>query len=116
MIANVERLKTAASLVRDGRSLPVGDVLLSSEDANTLSITGWTHFSSLASLSQQSALAELDEVKCIFRNMLEVCPDLLYLTGKKRVKFCLGLDYGMGAVRVCSEVDKQLVWEIELES
>lgn len=110
----MERLEVAAASVRDGRSMTVGEVLLGSEDADTLSITGWTRSASIERLSRQTALSELNEVKSIYKEKLKTCPDLPQMAGKKSVRFCLGFDYGMGAIRICSEIDGRLTWEAEL--
>jgi tRNA(Arg) A34 adenosine deaminase TadA len=116
MNATVERLKVAASLAKEGRSLAVGDVLVGSEDTETLTVTGWTNATSLETITTHSALTELHEIKSIYRNMLEACPDLLELAGKKTVKLRLGFDYGMGAVWICSELNNIVAWETELKS
>ncbi len=116
MCANANRLRDAAALIRAGRSLPVGDVLLSGEGKDVLSVTGWTNAHSVSNLSHKSALDELDDVKHIFQDMIAACPDLLDLAGKDRVKFRLCLDYGMGAVDICSEIDGILIWGIDLDA
>ena len=111
MSTNMQRLTIAASMVKDGRSMPVGDVLLEAEGNDTLTVTGWSRSNALEKITKQSALGELQEIKEIFQEMINVCPDLLELAGKQRVQVCLGFDYGMGAVRICSEADGQIIWD-----
>ena len=112
MEIDTKRLISAASFVHNGLSLTVGDVVLSSEDDETLCITGWSYAISMETVSRQSALAELGEIKRFFQNMLGQCPNLLTIAGKRRVKFRLCLDYGMGGLDICSEIEETLIWSI----
>ncbi len=66
-------------------------------------------------MTRQSALNELSEVSDIFEKMLMICPDLIKLTDKKNIVICLGLDYGMGAIRICSQANGTIHWEVDLK-
>jgi len=115
MNADLQRLTIAASLVNEGRSMRVGDIRLGAEPPDVLTVTGWTRSSSLENLTRTEALAELAEIKLLFDEMVAICPNLLELAGKRWVEFCLGYDYGMGAVGVCSERNGIITWEVELK-
>lgn len=95
--------------------MPVGDVLLGCEGEDELTVTGWTQSTSLARVSKKSALNELRDVKGIYGEIIKACPSLLALAGKKKVWFCLGFDYGMGAIRICTEMNGEIYWEYNPE-
>jgi len=111
----LSRIKTAAEFVRDGMALPVGDVLLHCEDDETLCVTGWSRAPTIEAMTRQSALNELSEIIEIFNRMREAYPPLIEVTGKHHVKICLGFDYGMGAIRVCSIKDGNVSWEVAMK-
>ena len=105
------KLVAAAELVLEGRCMPVEGFLLGAEGADTLVVTGWSRSSTVDGITKESALMELRRVKATYEEMTAVCPDLLELSGKSRVRFRLGFDYGKGALHICSELDGDLTWE-----
>ena len=117
MNINPQRIKVAASLVKDGKAISIDNLLLSEDkdDPNMLVVTGWTKAISIERITKKSSLAELNQIKQYYKEMLAVCPDLLEISGKKQIKFILGFDYGMGAILICSETKGNIFWHLDIK-
>jgi hypothetical protein len=110
----LSRIKTAIEFLKDGLPFKVGDLYLNINEDNILNVTGASQYIHLENITQQNALKELDEIKSIFEKMIFVSPELKKMVNGKKVKFNLDFDYGMGDIRICSEKDGIVTWQIEL--
>ena len=108
------RLKNAILLLADQQSYKVGDITLSSKDQN-ISVTGWTNSIALENITKQQVLADLSETKIIFDNMVKCSNEFEHFIKDKQIIYQISFDYGMGAVGICSETNKHLVWDTELK-
>jgi hypothetical protein len=93
----------------------VGDITLSSKDQNNISVTGWTDSIALENITKQQVLADLSETKIIFDNMVKCSNEFEHFIKDKQIIYQISYDYGMGAVGICSETNKHLVWHTELK-
>jgi len=109
-----DRLKNAVAVLKEGGTLKIGDIRLGIYDKKELTVTGWTRYHTLENLSQAQALEELEEIKAIFAEMLNISPELLQFSGTKTAGYYLGQDYGQGATGICKEVDGEVIWEADL--
>jgi hypothetical protein len=109
------RIKSALALLSEGSSLKVGDLTFGSNDKTHFSVSGWTRSTRLQSLTKQSALAELKDIKLLFSKMIDASQELADFIHGRQVEYSLGYDYGMGALRICSEYEGQIKWETELQ-
>ena len=109
------RIKNAIVLLTAGHSFKVGDLTFGAKDNSHFSVTGWTLCNELQNLTKHRALTELDEVKVLFKKMLSVSPELIDFLKNREVEYCLGYDYGMGGLEICSETDEQIKWKTTLE-
>jgi len=116
MSNEVNRLRVAVAVLKEGGTMKVGDVRLGVHGDNELTVTGWTRYPSLKNLTRTKALCELAEIKAIFTEMLNASPEFMNFAKIKKVGFYLGQDYGQGAIGICKEVAGQLVWEMELKA
>ena len=110
----IQRLEIAIDFVRKGQAFAIGGLQLYGEDAATLCVTGLSQFYSIRHITREIALKELSEVMEGFNRMLEVCPCLLELTGKSRVKFVLACDCGKSSVGICSSEEGVISWDVDL--
>lgn len=110
------RIKNAIILLADGHSLKVGDLTFRCKDKNHLSVTGWTLKNDLVNVTKQSALGELADIKTIFTKMTIASNELADFIKNRQIEYCLGFDYGMGAVGICKETNGHLTWEADLKN
>ena len=110
-----ERIKTAIEFLKDGQSFKVGDLRLGMDNKTNMYITGWSQYSNIESLTKKQALKELEEIKTIFKRMIDASQELNNFIRGKSLKYNLAFNYGMGAVDICSEKDGTIRWEMELK-
>jgi hypothetical protein len=109
------RIKTAIILLSDGHAINVGDLSFGCKDKNHFSVTGWTNNNNLESVTRQSAINELQEIKSLFSKMVASSSELADFIKVRQVEYYLGYDYGMGAIGICSEKKGELNWETILK-
>lgn len=110
------RIKSAIILLADDHPIKVGDLTFGSKDEKHFSVTGWTIKNDLANVTKQSALNELTEIKILFAKMTIASIELADFIKGKQIEYCLGYDYGMGAIEICKETDGNLIWEADLKN
>lgn len=109
------RIKTAVEFLKDGQSFRVGDLRLGFE-MNIVNITGWSQYSSIENLSKKQSLEELNEIKTLFKQMIEVSTELRNFIIDKKVEYNLYFDdYGRVSIIICSEKDGVIKWEMDLK-
>ena len=110
------RIKNAIILLADGHPFKVGDLTFGCKDKNHFSITGWTLINDLAKVTKESALKELTDTKTLFTKMTVASKELAEFIKGRQIEYCLGYDYGMGAVGICKEIDGHLTWEVDVKN
>lgn len=110
-----QRAKNAIILLTDGHPFRVGDLTLSCKDNKHLSVTGWTLCNEIKNLTKQKALQELNEIKNLFTKMLTSSQELCDFANDRKVEYHLADDYGMGSIEICSELNGQIKWSVELK-
>lgn len=109
------RIKTAVEFLMDGQSFKVGDLRLGMNGKYDMYVTGWSQYLNLENLTKHQALKELEEIKNLFKQMLDVSQELRNFVHDKRMKYNLAFNYGMGAIGICSEKNGAVEWETELK-
>lgn len=108
------RIKTAIEFLKDNLPFRVGELYMGIDESGLLNITGASKAIDLKNITKQRALEELGEIKLIFQKMVSISPELRVFISDKQIKFNLDFDYGMGDIRICSEIDGVLKWQVEL--
>ena len=109
------RLKNVKQLLQDNQSLKVGDLTLSSKDNTELTVIGWTNFIHLENLTKRQSLIELNEIKSLFRLMLNSSKDLADFAENKTIKYFLNYnDAGKCGIGICKEENEQVFWQAQL--
>jgi len=108
-------LKKVKQLLQDNQSLKVGDLTLSSKDNNELTVIGWTNFTHFENLTKRQSLIELNEIKYLFKLMLNSSKDLADFAENKSIKYFLNYDdAGKCGIGICSEENGQILWQAQL--
>jgi hypothetical protein len=111
------KVKTAIEFLKDGQSFTVADLRLSIEENNTLRVTGWSQYIDFENLTTQQSIKELEEIKSLFKRMIEVSSDLRTFIEGKSIKYSLYFDdYGRASIPICSEENGLLKWEVNIKS
>ena len=108
-----ERINTAVQFLKDGGSFKVGDLRLGVISKSCIYVTGWSQFSDIENLTKYKATLELAEIRDIFKKMVNGSLELSKFIQGKVIKYNLALNYGMGAIGICSEINGMITWEIE---
>lgn len=108
------RIKSAITVLKEGHAFKVGELLFSSENNFTLTVTGWTTNTSLSAITKTSALIELEEIKNLFSVMCEAANELATFIKDRRVEYYLAFDYGKGGINICKEIEGNITWETNL--
>jgi hypothetical protein len=108
------RIKTAIEFLKDGLPFKVGELYLGMSESNILNVTGASQYKHLENVTKHGVLEELEEIKFLFEKMLSVSTELKNFVSDKKIKFNLDFDYGMGDIRICSEIDGVLKWEVDI--
>lgn len=109
------RIKTAIEFLKDGLPFKVGELYLGISEDNILNVTGASQYIDLKNITKQGAIKELEEIKLMFEKMTSVSFELKNFVSNKKVKFNLDFDYGMGDIRICSELNGILKWEADIK-
>jgi hypothetical protein len=110
------RIKNAIILLEDGHSSKVGELTFGCKDENHFSVTGWTLKKDLVNVTKQSASSELTDIKTLFTKMTIASNELADFIKNRQIEYCLGFDYGMGAIAICKETNGHLTWEADLKN
>jgi len=108
------RIKSALTLLSDGRPFKVGDLNFGCKDKTHFSVSGWTNNNLIENVTQHSALIELNDIKSLFSKMVDASKELADFLKGRQVEYYLGYEYGMGSIGICSEKSGQLKWETNL--
>ena len=85
------KLKNVKHLLQDNQSLKVGDLTLNSKDNSELTVIGWTNFIYFENLTKRQSLIDLNEIKDLFRLMLNSSKDLESFAENRTIKYFLNL-------------------------
>ena len=108
-------LKNVKQLLQDNQSLRVGDLTLNSKNNSELIIVGYTNFIHFENLTKRQSLIELNEIKNLFRVMLNSSNDLADFAENKTIKYFLHYDdAGKCGIGICSEENGQIFWQVQL--
>ena len=108
-------LKNVNRLLQNNRSLKVGELTLSSNDNTELNVIGWTNFIHFENLTKRQSSIELNEIKDMFRLMLNSSRELADFTENKAITYFLNFnDAGKCGIEICSEVNGQIFWHAQL--
>jgi hypothetical protein len=103
-----QRIKSAIILLADGHSLMIGDLTFGRKNKKHFSVTGWTLKNDLENLTA--------EIKMLFTKMKISSNELADFLKNRQIEFCLGFDYGMGAIGICKETNGHFTWETDLKN
>jgi hypothetical protein len=108
-------LKNVNQLLQDNQSLKVGDLTFSLADNKELSVIGWTNFIHLENLTKRQSLIELNEIKDLFRLMLNSSKELADFAKNKTINFFFNYDdAGKCGIGICSEKKGEIFWQAQL--
>jgi len=111
-----ERMKGALILLKAGKFFNVGGLKLSAEKKGVIEVTGWSHYNIFSNLTKTECLKELEEIKFLFKKMIENFSDLKSFIIDRDINYNLDFDdSGKGSIGICSEKKGILVWETELK-
>jgi hypothetical protein len=110
------RSKAALEIIKQGQSFRVGNLLISLTGGKVLTVTGWTQYVHLSSLTKEIALKELEASKNEFKELIFTSSDWRKFTEDKMIEFTLDFDdYGKAGIAICKEEDGQVVWITDLK-
>ncbi len=108
-------LKGVKQLLQDNQSLKVGDLTLRLKNNTELAVTGWTNFTHFKNLTKRQSLIELNEIKEVFRLMLNCSKDLADFAQNKTISYFLNYaDSGKCGIEICNEENGQVFWQAQL--
>lgn len=108
----LERINTGINFLMNGLPFRVGDQYWGVDIENYFNVTGASHYLHLEQITRNFALKELQEIKDDFLKMVYLSSELKEFIKDKKLKFNLDFDYGMGDIRICSEKEGILKWEL----
>lgn len=110
-------IKTAIEFLKDGQPFTVAELRLSIEENNTLRVTGWSQCINFENLTTRQSVKELEEIKVIFKKMIEVSLELQAFIQGKSIEYSLFFDdYGKVSIPICSEKKGLVLWEVDIKS
>ena len=108
-------LKNVKQLLQDNQSLKVGDLTLRLKENEELTVIGWTNFIHFENLTKRRTLIELNEIKNLFRLMLNSSKNLAEFAENKTIKYFLNYDdAGKCGIEICSEENGQIFWQAQV--
>lgn len=111
----LRRIRTAIDFLKDNMPFRVEELYMGIDESGFLNITKASQSIDLKNITKQRALQELDEIKSMFWRMVSISPELKDFISDKQIKFNLDFDYGMGDIRICSEIYGVVKWKVELK-
>jgi hypothetical protein len=110
----LERIKGAIGIIREGQPFKLGDLLITRQDKNTLSVTGWTQHLYLNQLTKSNAAEELVHIKQDFQKLVSSSSDWKDFLNDKTIQYNLDYDeFGKG-IGICNEINGEIKWLIDL--
>lgn len=109
-----KRIISAIEIVKDGMPFRVGELYWGIDKEGFLNITGASQYVLIENVTKETCLKELRQIKRIFQEMVNTSAELQAFIKHKSIKYNLDLDYGMGDIRLCSEVEGVVKWETNL--
>src|SRR5688572_2432187 len=107
------KLKNVEELLRDDKSLKIGDLSLSLSDPDRLKVTAWSRFIHFGNITRGGTLIELAEVKALFQLMQSTSIELNKFVETKAVAYSLQYDdAGKCGISICIEENGELTWYI----
>ncbi|MFP5043135.1 hypothetical protein [Parasediminibacterium sp. JCM 36343] len=108
-------LENVKQLLQDNKSLKIGDLTLNLKANNELAVIGWTNFIHFENLTKRQSLIELNEIKDLFRLMLNSSKDFADFAENKTIIYFLNYDdAGKCGIEICSEENGQIFWQAQL--
>ena len=111
----ISRIKTAVAFLNNGQSFKVCDLRLGMNGKNDMYVTGWSQFLNLENLTRSQALKELNAIKSLFKQMVDLSQELEAFIQDKRIEYNHAFNYGMGAICICSEKEGVVEWGTDLK-
>ncbi len=108
------RIKNALIIIAENKPFKVGDLIFNSKNENHIEISGFTLRNAIESLNNENALRELEEIKSLFLKMVNFSSELQSFIKDREIEYSLIFDYGMGSLKICSECNGQIEWQMEL--
>jgi hypothetical protein len=108
------RIKNALIIVAENNPFKVGDLIFSSKNEMHFNVSGSTMKNSIESLTHETVIKELDEIKTLFLKMVNLSTELQSFIKNRKLEYSLIFDYGMGSLGICTESDGKVKWHMEL--
>ncbi|MCP9764078.1 hypothetical protein [Lacihabitans soyangensis] len=108
-------LENVKQLLQDNQFLKVGDLTFNLKENRELVVIGWTNYIHFENLTKRQSLIELNEIKDLFRLMLNSSKYLADFVENKTIKYFLNYDdSGKCGIGICSEENGQIFWQAQL--
>lgn len=107
------RIESALKFLKDNKGFDLGNLFMSCK-GNEIFVSGYTNFSDTKFMNKRIALEELEVVKLRFEDYKSSLREFADFVADKRTTFYLSLDYGMGSITICEEVNGKLNWHEKL--
>ena len=91
------------------------DIYLGLDENNFLNVTSLSNYTYWDSITKKTSINELNEIKHLFNRMINSSEELSEFISNKTIKYNLDYDYGMGDIRICSEVNNVIEWHVDLK-
>jgi hypothetical protein len=111
----LKRIESAILILSEGHPFRIENLYLGLNSNNLLNVTGASIRNDLESLNRENCLTELAQIKFHFAEISQKSKILRTFLKGKKIKFNLDFDYGMGDIRICSELDGVLNWDYDLK-
>lgn len=104
------RIKSGIEFLKAGLPFKVGDLYWGIDKDSYFNVTGVSKYIHFENITKGIALAELSDIKSVFFRMVDTSTELNQFIKDRKIKFNLDYDYGMGDIRICSEIDGVVNW------
>ena len=112
----LNRIEAAIACVTEGKLFEVDGIRLYMKAPGILSVSIYTQYYYLESITKATALEEIAMLKEKFSDMLGKYPVLHTWAADLQIMYCLVYnDYGRVSFPICIEVNNQTQWMIELQ-
>ena len=107
------RINTAVEFLKEGKSFRVGDLRLGIDETGDIEVAGWSQFVNFDSITKETCIKELKEIKALFGEMIEDSPEAVTFFQNKAVIYALYFDdYGKASISLCSEKEGVIKWHL----
>lgn len=103
------RIKAALEFLKDNKGFTIGKIFLNHKN-NEIFVNGYTNFSSTDFMNKRIALEELQAVKQTFNDYKLALKEFADFVADKKIRYTLNLNYGMGHIGICDEVNGEIIW------